>query len=231
MYFNPRSREGSDLACPAQRTSISNFNPRSHEGSDSRRRISTQTRHYFNPRSREGSDCGDGSEGRSGQYFNPRSREGSDMAPALPDLRLVISIRAPARGATVGLPTDCRASVFQSALPRGERLDVLVRSALTFVFQSALPRGERRRAHPCITCSGAFQSALPQGERLGCRSAALYAKNFNPRSREGSDFNSYGMRQSLNISIRAPARGATGAFLLGKYVFPFQSALPRGERR
>ncbi len=55
--------------------------------------------------------------------FNPRSREGSDM-----DLknnghqRCMISIHAPARGATVlvsGFPLLIR---FQSTLPRGERL-------------------------------------------------------------------------------------------------------------
>ena len=55
-YFNPRSREGSDICCatPLRRT------------------------HYFNPRSREGSDGPSPLRRRFGFYFNPRSREGSD---------------------------------------------------------------------------------------------------------------------------------------------------------
>ena len=103
-YFNPRSREGSDichqlfvkcefdisihapargatcvaLACGSKST---NFNPRSREGSDPRRSISkSKSISDFNPRSREGSD--ESSQRRRIQpvfYFNPRSREGSDL--------------------------------------------------------------------------------------------------------------------------------------------------------
>ena len=34
MYFNPRSREGSDAKCNDLSNLILNFNPRSREGSD-----------------------------------------------------------------------------------------------------------------------------------------------------------------------------------------------------
>ena len=33
-HFNPRSREGSDVPCPAHRRNLPSFNPRSREGSD-----------------------------------------------------------------------------------------------------------------------------------------------------------------------------------------------------
>ena len=55
----------------------------------------------FNPRSREGSDrtlsC---SFHAIIPYFNPRSREGSDTGTAEQNTKLVISIHAPAKGAT-----------------------------------------------------------------------------------------------------------------------------------
>ena len=55
----------------------------------------------FNPRSREGSDLRDGNISRWQYDFNPRSREGSDdPAPILVVNPTIISIHAPARGAT-----------------------------------------------------------------------------------------------------------------------------------
>ena len=78
--------------------------------------------------------------------------------------------------------------------------------------------------------------------------------DFNPRSHEGSDFSGFHMQLTLiNISIRAPTRGATQALLckpcchhisiraptrgatpgnsgLRRRIYGFQSALPRGER-
>ena len=100
---------------------------------------------YFNPRSREGSDDvggtyhgirfkfqstlprGERQSIRADailiENFNPRSREGSDALIGLGFLVLtLISIHAPARGAT---KTDAEYAddlEFQSTLPRGERL-------------------------------------------------------------------------------------------------------------
>ena len=98
-----------------------------------------------------------------------------------------------------------------------------------------------------------FQSALPRGERLKlARAIKAKVDDFNPRSREGSDNGEKVHEIALPISIRAPARGATG----DKQVVAtedfisirapargattshapacirliFQSALPRGER-
>ena len=122
-----------------------------------------------------------------------------------------ISIRAPARGATlVPSSMSSRSSnfnprsregsddkvsidvsnslIFQSALPRGERPVADRMRAVDEKFQSALPRGERR------FCSGllvlvflSFQSALPRGERLWYAKIIKTSTDFNPRSREGSD--------------------------------------------
>ena len=97
-----------------------------------------------------------------------------------------------------------------------------------------------------------FQSTLPRGERHGQRRWAAACKNFNPRSREGSDSDGELVDLLKEISIHAPARGAThvatnltngakisihaparGATIytggLAKVTL-FQSTLPRGER-
>ena len=56
QYFNPRSREGSDLAFGQKHVSHEHFNPRSREGSDGNGTGTKLYEEHFNPRSREGSD-------------------------------------------------------------------------------------------------------------------------------------------------------------------------------
>ena len=129
---------------------------------------------------------------------------------------------------------DFRQGEFQSALPRGERQRANNSLRDLSRFQSALPRGERRVGGYLIIgrmwisirapARGAtpnrqryihrtgFQSALPRGERPQKRRAISIIKNFNPRSREGSDKKTVvGKNGEEKISIRAPARGATSS--------------------
>ena len=54
-------------------------------------------------------------------YFNPRSREGSDAASIGIEPQIVISIHAPAKGATENRWNELFDSLFQSTLPRRER--------------------------------------------------------------------------------------------------------------
>ena len=98
-------------------------------------------------------------------YFNPRSREGSDIFNQRWLNIVIISIHAPARGATH--------QIFSSQ----------------FFIQ--------------------FQSTLPRGERLVCGCTDSFSSNFNPRSREGSDSITFDFAPYIQISIHAPARGAT----------------------
>ena len=100
-----------------------------------------------------------------------------------------ISIHAPARGATIFSIRLPASHLFQSTLPRGERLPSYSDSCFAVIFQSTLPRGERR-------------SSSVQSSNFG---------DFNPRSREGSDeVLNESAASTLLISIHAPARGATG---------------------
>ena len=122
LYFNPRSREGSDMP-PASRK----INPILFQSALPRGERHSLTAGFCNT-----------------THFNPRSREGSDFVKSTSVNPMLISIRAPARGAT-----DCRIGEqshlpgFQSALPRGERLKKQITRRYFPRFQSALPRGER----------------------------------------------------------------------------------------
>ena len=121
-------------------------------------------------------------------HFNPRSREGSD-----PNLQNIpshnkISIHAPARGATQFPYYIFSFLKFQSTLPRGERLGVLLFVFLVFVFQSTLPRGERRLCSSLNSLSMIISIHAPaRGATTNGCSSLLSFRNFNPRSREGSD--------------------------------------------
>ena len=167
-----------------------NFNPRSREGSDAeKRRGNCMAKVNFNPRSREGSDedvttkvdsleisIHAPARGATSTYQHTHySTRISIHAPArgATDFSdffkffLRISIHAPARGATFGtLRSIPAASLFQSTLPRGERLLCGANLKLVIQFQSTLPRGERHVLTTIMNAYRLFQSTLPRGERL-----------------------------------------------------------------
>ena len=102
---------------------------------------------HFNPRSREGSDINPPKITAAQTYFNPRSREGSDPPVAwLVQPADLISIHAPAKGATSATWRVSVGVTFQSTLPRRERHIHHFSPPSTISFQSTLPRRERRRA-------------------------------------------------------------------------------------
>ena len=168
-YFNPRSREGSDVFLQPSSCWGRYFNPRSREGSDQSDQPSAflhpvfqstlprgerpgcvvyhkNSNRDFNPRSREGSD----QKGIRGEClqpdFNPRSREGSDLLLGR-DMQLSrpISIHAPARGAT-----------FTPDVWTGRQLGISIH-------------------------------APARGATIQILFAYIEHNDFNPRSREGSD--------------------------------------------
>ena len=122
---------------------------------------------YFNPRSREGSDRGRFQVILLFSQFQStlprRERLLSNPDAVNPS---VISIHAPAKGATTPLKPKELSCLFQSTLPRRERrLDM--RYTLFFsIFQSTLPRRERQNAEKALEDAKKFQSTLPRRERL-----------------------------------------------------------------
>ena len=121
-----------------------------------------------------------------------------------------ISIHAPARGATVRHVSVYFDIQFQSTLPRGERRISSVLIMSTIYFNPRSREGSDVSRLFQLIDSLLFQSTLPRGERLA---PSLW------------------LFQPLNISIHAPARGATThSFRMRCCSGVFQSTLPRGER-
>ena len=121
-----------------------------------------------------------------------------------------ISIHAPAWGATGDAEDALQRVVFQSTLPHGERLSANVAAVAVAGFQSTLPHGERPSQPTPSPGSIVFQSTLPHGERPERRRWIHATANFNPRSRMGSDCRAKQLPEYEDISIHAPAWGATG---------------------
>ena len=146
------------------------------------------TTYNFNPRSREGSDLHQHAGCvRKKEYFNPRSREGSDDVDCFLHKINIISIHAPARGATIYIElsaNDPRISIHAPA--RGATTIVARQGADVMISIHAPARGATLRSW--------FSSFL---------------QHFNPRSREGSDRLRSVCCKIPSISIHAPARGAT----------------------
>ena len=101
--------------------------------------------------------------------FNPRSHERSDNY--IPDefKSYIISIHAPTRGATMTSDETGMVAIFQSTLPREERLKSIINELMHII-------------------------------------------NFNPRSHERSDMPLSEITVPHWISIHAPTRGATCGF-------------------
>ena len=126
---------------------------------------------------------------RSTMYFNPRSHEGSDKI--LHILHNIISI-------------------FQSTLPRRERLPISNERSRKITFQSTLPRRERQsRAYQYCLWAIISIHAPTKGATRDIAAFDAYLRDFNPRSHEGSDLTFWTEIPYSIISIHAPTKGAT----------------------
>ena len=122
--------------------------------------------------------------------------------------------------------------VFQSTLPRGERLCGVTCSFALLSFQSTLPRGERLQSKIPKTRRRSISIHAPARGATNQSLVKAYAVlNFNPRSREGSDVLPHPLGPRIKLFQSTLPRGERldisswyQRFLL------FQSTLPRGER-
>ena len=99
---------------------------------------------------------------------------------------------------------------FQSTLPRRERLKNLFLFLQLLRFQSTLPRRERQHKPERATGRKDFNPRSREGSDTQEKLLTESEQYFNPRSREGSD--SFSRKNSFSIfhiSIHAPAKGAT----------------------
>ncbi len=145
--------------------------------------------------------------------FNPRPREGATSCPLWKSLlaevqstpprggrhdrvrqkplRHIVSIHAPARGATPAI--------------------TLVGDA-EMVFQSTPPRGGRPARAAVMVDTSEFQSTPPRGGRPGCHSASWPHNlvSIHAPARGATSASGEQLIKRL-VSIHAPARGATGS--------------------
>ena len=108
----------------------------------------------------------------------------------------MVSIHAPARGAT----------------------KVVITIKIVIVFQSTHPHGVRLRDRGIQSRSELFQSTHPHGVRHQLNIHDYDKECFNPRTRTGCDLALPRTEvESQNVSIHAPARGAT--YEVQKYLY------------
>ena len=100
----------------------------------------------------------------------------------------MISIHTPTKGATLNFLFNSGVAVFQSTLPRRERLYYDSERFILIEFQSTLPRRERRSNASCSRSCRKFQSTLPRRERQYMKYVSLF---------------------EIPISIHTPTKGAT----------------------
>ena len=139
------------------------------------------------------------------QFTRP---QGARPFSFMPDEDTPVSIHAPARGATEGLPrADGRAAVSIHAPARG-----------------ATSTGAEAVA------AWVFQFTRPQGARLHVVYLGSFPKRFNSRARKGRDEMCMGVLICSIVSIHAPARGATLADGFHRVMAAFQFTRPQGAR-
>ncbi len=166
----------------------------------------------FNPRPRVGGDLGTSQPVAPRSSFNPRPRVGGDRTRSAGRVTSVVSIHAPAWGATGHRSRGARGAEFQSTPPRGGRPRMrtgrLAGQSLGFNprprvggdasdrpdradrqgFQSTPPRGGRRRDGCRRYVPERFQSTPPRGGRPSAIASLVgAARCFNPRPRVGGD--------------------------------------------
>ena len=211
----------------------------------------------FNPRAREAARQDGGSLRALPSMFQSTAREGRDpeLAHVLA-LHARVSIHAPARGATRGSnPCRGRGPCFNPRAREGRDCHSVERPHPSWSFNPRAREGRDARMTRVNYTREGFQSTRPRGARPGWPERDYSAAHgFNPRAREGRDARVERHPPVVDVSIHAPARGATlrdrrlcdvadvsihaparGATVYQEstmpVIFVFQSTRPRGARQ
>ncbi len=122
-----------------------------------------------------------------------------------------LSIHAPAKGATMGRQCVLYITRISIHAPAKGATSHVVKISLSITY---------------------FNPRSREGSDYNSKQSLKGSNDFNPRSREGSDEYRPDVNETVNISIHAPAKGATQTrVLLFVPGLGFQSTLPRRERR
>ena len=167
----------------------------------------------FNPRAREGRDSGIARKRRPHRFQSTRPRGARRNRCRISTRQAVVSIHAPARGATraCSLFRAIRA-VSIHAPARGATRSNSDGARYITAFQSTRPRGARLTTPEKRRRADTFQSTRPRGARRddGRTGKSIFCVSIHAPARGATQeiiltFNNAG------VSIHAPARGATKA--------------------
>ena len=182
--------------------------------------------------------------------FQSTRPRGARPGHNLKHLNNQVSIHAPARGATVSLEKRINKRSFNPRARAG-RDSVIFLTAKSFLFQSTRPRGARRRGLQCLFVAVVSIHAPARGA-TSLRMKCWQMISFNPRARAGRDKPKEGSGKSekfqstrprgarpfnhlsinrIDVSIHAPARGATGPALCIRRCFRFNPRARAGRDR
>ena len=147
--------------------------------------------------------------------FNSRAREGRDDVVVEPLGCVLVSIHAPARGATNGREAKERYTQVSIHAPaRGATLrDAQMETMRSFQFTR--PRGARLRFGFNRANRGLVSIHAPARGATATHGKTYGRRGFNSRAREGRDTARKLYYLFCGVSIHAPARGATGVSMRG----------------
>ncbi|SDZ33303.1 hypothetical protein SAMN05421547_11865 [Delftia lacustris] len=186
--FQSTRPHGARLGIPETHISGFKFQSTRPHGARPVTALHASSRAGFNPRARTGRDASCACVRAHSPSFNPRARTGRDQIQTGGRPGLGVSIHAPARGAT---------------LAAGLHVVVQV------VSIHAPARGATPFASAAVSDQTCFNPRARTGRDMGCAPWSLIAPSFNPRARTGRDRGADQAQAREDVSIHAPARGAT----------------------
>ena len=165
------------------------FNPRARMGRDHTWAMPKAARTGFNPRARMGrDDKGSANIAHGIQFQSTRPHGARPIRTACHDIDGVVSIHAPAWGATGRGCLRGRVSAVSIHAPAWGATNVSVVRWLIEWFQSTRPHGARQLNQPRKDRTDMFQSTRPHGARPSFAIALMKTSpSFNPRARMGRD--------------------------------------------
>ena len=158
----------------------------------------------------KGATCGVPSRTQHNTISIHAPAKGATIRQQVDHHALKISIHAPAKGATDF--TTREIILFRHFNPRsreGSDRTSIIKFIIIFYFNPRSRDGSDQRVPDYYQRAQQFQSTLPRRERRLWLRDHSRGNYFNPRSREGSDGTDLVLYLACNISIHAPAKGAT----------------------
>jgi len=164
--FNPRARVGRDRPLPCAPAGPKRFNPRARVGRDPRLARDAGRLGSFNPRARVGRDQPAGVCVAQGVVSIHAPAWGATKISEFLHGPWCVSIHAPAWGATARVyPAICRYASFNPRARVGRDDTCTVAALPGILFQSTRPRGARLPLRHGIPIFLMFQSTRPRGAR------------------------------------------------------------------